>query len=64
MTHHVGLKLILSLLAFAFGGFFIGYKLTFAYCWNRRATRLQSAFAQSNAAPAKERKLFCHRVEI
>jgi hypothetical protein len=63
VTERVGLKLILSLLALAFGGFFIGYKLTFAYCWNRRATRLRSALARSNVAPAKDRELFCHRIE-
>jgi hypothetical protein len=42
MLEAVTLKLIVIVMALACSGFFVGYKLTFAYFWNRRARRLRA----------------------
>jgi hypothetical protein len=47
MRNLVGFKLLMSVLGLAFGSFFFGYKLTFAYCWNRRARRLRATLDAS-----------------
>jgi hypothetical protein len=56
MTNLVGLKLIVSVLGLTFGSFFLVYKLTFAYAWNRRARRLRSAFEALKVGAPRERE--------